>query len=327
LLDFGDVKHIIYFFKKHKNFYKFGIYMYFLWNYGQTNLQEVLKKMKDNSKSKFSKGKLAKFFDKEGFYIVLFLCVCVVAITAVWVSRSGVKETPEQNNVSDVKENTTTDNTPIKEAATVNDAKEKTPATSDSKATTTQQQDNSSNKVAASTTGISTPAKTTSVPVSFKLGDPVKDGISKGNTLRDYSPEEPVCFEYPNYEWRTHAGLDVKGAEGTEVFASADGKVVDVRDDNDSAGGLGWTVVIDHNNGYQTVYSNLGELLDVSKNQTVKKGQKIGSIGSTSIYEMDAVAASSDEPLLSHLHFEVLKKGNDNTYSNVDPKQYLTMQN
>jgi murein DD-endopeptidase MepM/ murein hydrolase activator NlpD len=71
----------------------------------------------------------------------------------------------------------------------------------------------------------------------------------------------------------------------------------------------------------------LAELLDVSKGQTVKKGQKIGTVGATSIYEMDAVAASSDEPLLSHLHFEVLKKGTDNTYSKVDPIKYLTMQN
>lgn len=283
--------------------------------------------MKDNSKSKFSKGKLAKFFDKEGFYIVLFLCVCVVAITAVWVSRSGVKETPEPNNVSEVKENQPAESTPDKEASTINNGKDKTTAANDNSSTAAQKQENSNSKIAATTTGISTPAKSTSVPTSFKIGDPLKDGISKENTLRDYSPEEPVCFEYPNYEWRTHEGLDVKTAEGTDVFAVADGKVVEIRDDNEFAGGLGQTVVIDHNNGYKTVYSNLSELLEISKNQTVKKGQKIGTVGATSIYEMDAVTVSSEEPLLSHLHFEVMKKGTDNTYSKVDPKQYLTMQN
>jgi murein DD-endopeptidase MepM/ murein hydrolase activator NlpD len=211
--------------------------MYFICNYGQTNLQEVLKKMKDNSKSKFSKGKLAKFFDKEGFYIVLFLCVCVVAITAVWVSRSGVKETPEPNKISDVKENPAPDNTPIKEAATVNDAKDKTQGAKDNKDNTAQNNGSSDAKIAASTSGTSTPAKTTSVPASFKLGDPLKDGISKKSILRDYSPEEPVFFEYPNYEWRTHDGLDVKIPEGAEVFAAFDGKVVEVRNDNESSGG------------------------------------------------------------------------------------------
>jgi murein DD-endopeptidase MepM/ murein hydrolase activator NlpD len=74
------------------------------------------------------------------------------------------------------------------------------------------------------------------------------------------------------------------------------------------------------------VYSNLAELLDVSKDQAVKKGQKIGTVGTTTIYEVDTIAASSNEPLLSHLHFEVLKKGTGNTYSKVDPKQYLSMQ-
>ena len=39
---------------------------------------------------RFSKEKLAKFFDKEGFYVVVFLCVAIIATTAVYVTRNNM---------------------------------------------------------------------------------------------------------------------------------------------------------------------------------------------------------------------------------------------
>lgn len=281
--------------------------------------------MKDNNKSRFSKEKLSKFFDKEGFYIILFLCVCVVAITAVWVSRSGVKDNTNPDT-SSVKENQTTVNTPAKDAIKSNDEKGQANTANNTKTSTPQSQSSPGSKPTSSSTAAGTTSKTASVPSTFKLDSPFKNGVVKEGIMRDYSPEDPVCFEYPNYEWRTHAGLDLKTTEGTEVLAAADGKVVDIRDDNELPGGLGWTVVVDHNNGYRTVYANLGESLSVKKNQTVKKGERLGVVGSTSIYEMDSTATLSGEPALSHLHFEVLKL-NSKTYNSVDPKQNLTMQN
>ncbi len=69
--------------------------MYFLLSTGQTKKKEVLiwKKKPSNKKS--------NFFKKEGFYVVLFLCLCIVAaIAAISVkSNSHVKKEPIENKV------------------------------------------------------------------------------------------------------------------------------------------------------------------------------------------------------------------------------------
>lgn len=72
---------------------------------------------------------------------------------------------------------------------------------------------------------------------------------------------------------------------------------------------IGLTVVIEHNNGYSTVYSNLLTAEFVTVGESVKKGQTIGTVGNTATFEI------SDEP---HLHFEILK---DNVQ--IDPNMYI----
>lgn len=279
--------------------------------------------MKSNFRTKFSKEKLAKFFDKEGFYIVLFLCVCIVAITAVWVSRTGVKEN-EKQNIGDLNGNQTAETTPSKEASNSSDTDNKISAVDDAKVSKPVVQDTSVSKNANSgNTTAGTSAKVTTASKNFKLGSPIKEGVAYENIFRDYSPNDLVCFQYLN-EWRTHGGIDVKAAEGTEVLAAGDGKVIDVK--NDSTNGLGWVVTVDHNNGYRTIYANLGEVLGVNKNQTVKKGQKIGVVGNTSIYEKDSYGgAEADNKGVGHLHFEVSKMVSGK-YESSDPKEYLTLQ-
>lgn len=264
-------------------------------------------------KSKFSKERVSKFFDKEGFYIVLFLCVCIVAITAVWVSRNGVKNDNSQN-LGGVKENKTEVSTPSKETSTQNNANQEPKLTVTEQAKVSKEQGKGTEP--KKETKI-TPTKASTVPSSIALDSPIKDGLLEANILRDYSPTELICFKNLN-EWRTHPGIDIKASEGAEVLAVYSGKVIDVRNDNS----LGWTVVVDHNNGYKSIYANLDEVTDVKKNQSLKKGQKIGIVGKSSLTEY---TASDEGDTVSHLHFELLKKG-AKTYENVDPKKYLTMQ-
>ena len=80
---------------------------------------------------------------------------------------------------------------------------------------------------------------------------------------------------------------------GTSIFAAAGGTVI-VSGWN--SGGYGNYVVIDHGGGITTLYAHCSSL-NVSKGQTVSKGQVIARVGSTGI---------STGP---HLHFEVLKNG------------------
>ncbi|MBP6884962.1 MAG: M23 family metallopeptidase, partial [Candidatus Pacebacteria bacterium] len=60
--------------------------------------------------------------------------------------------------------------------------------------------------------------------------------------------------------------------------------------------GYGCHVIIDHGNGFQTLYGHLSRI-DVNAGQNVGQGEKIGTLGST---------GRSTGP---HLHFEIRKGG------------------
>mgnify|MGYP001111006607 FL=1 len=106
-------------------------------------------------------------------------------------------------------------------------------------------------------------------------------------------------------DWRTHDGIDISAVQGTTVLAASSGTVSSVTDDPL----MGTTVVINHDGGYQTTYSNLQARPNVEAGETVSAGQIIGAVGRT------AAAESAQGP---HLHFSVTKDG-----SPVDPNEYL----
>ena len=106
-------------------------------------------------------------------------------------------------------------------------------------------------------------------------------------------------------DWRTHDGIDISAVQGTTVLAASSGTVSSVTDDPL----MGTTVVINHDGGYQTTYSNLQARPNVEAGETVPAGQIIGAVGRT------AAAESAQGP---HLHFSVTKDG-----SPVDPNEYL----
>lgn len=90
----------------------------------------------------------------------------------------------------------------------------------------------------------------------------------------------------------SHDGFDIAAASGTTVVASADGKVRQA----DYASSPGNRIVIDHAGGWETRYLHLSSK-SVKTGQTVKKGQKIGTVGSTG----NSTGA--------HLHFQVERNG------------------
>lgn len=87
----------------------------------------------------------------------------------------------------------------------------------------------------------------------------------------------------------THNGMDLLGATGTDVMATAEGIV---KETQRSKRGSGNSIVIDHQNGYVTTYSHLGDIL-VRKGQKVKQGDVIGRIG---------LSGMSFAP---HLHYQI----------------------
>jgi murein DD-endopeptidase MepM/ murein hydrolase activator NlpD len=99
-----------------------------------------------------------------------------------------------------------------------------------------------------------------------------------------------------------HLGVDIANNTGTPVYAADDGYVMLAGLDT---WGYGLQIVLNHGNGYKTRYAHLSKIL-VKGGQIVKRGEKIGLVGST---------GRSTGP---HLHFEVIK--ND---VRVDPVLYL----
>ena len=99
-----------------------------------------------------------------------------------------------------------------------------------------------------------------------------------------------------------HTGLDIANYLGTPIYAAQSGKVTFTG----WRGNYGRTVIIDHLNGYKTLYGHNRKII-VKSGQIVKTGQLISQMGST---------GRSTGP---HLHFEV-------HYNNkvVNPLEYIS---
>lgn len=96
-----------------------------------------------------------------------------------------------------------------------------------------------------------------------------------------------------NDYWSGHLGIDIAAGQGAPVYAADSGVVVFA---GPALGGYGNMVMIDHGNGYQTLYAHLSSV-SVSCGRSVGQGGTIGYAGST---------GNSTGP---HLHFEVRYMG------------------
>jgi murein DD-endopeptidase MepM/ murein hydrolase activator NlpD len=94
--------------------------------------------------------------------------------------------------------------------------------------------------------------------------------------------------------WSGHLGIDIAGTEGSPVYA-ADSGVVTLATGGWN-GGYGNVIMIDHGNGYATLYAHLSQI-NVAVCQSVGAGQTIGAIGNTG------------NSFGAHLHFEVRQNG------------------
>ncbi|MCL2579292.1 MAG: M23 family metallopeptidase [Oscillospiraceae bacterium] len=99
-----------------------------------------------------------------------------------------------------------------------------------------------------------------------------------------------------------HTGVDIPRPAGTPIFASAAGTVVRVVH---GRVGYGHYVVIDHHNGYTTLYAH-ASAIHVSVGQRVNQGDVIASVGRTG------------NSTGNHLHFEVRRHGQI-----MNPAHYL----
>lgn len=121
---------------------------------------------------------------------------------------------------------------------------------------------------------------------------PVKGQISSPFGMR----KDPI-----DGEKKFHYGLDIAAPYKSEIVAAESGRVVF----SDSKGNFGNMVVVDHGNGFNTLYAHTDKNL-VKTGERVKKGEPIALVGSS---------GRSTGP---HLHFEVRKNG-----QSINPAKYI----
>ena len=126
-----------------------------------------------------------------------------------------------------------------------------------------------------------------------------------GDIITEFAKDKLVFSETLD-EWVTHDGIDILSDEASPVKASADGVIESIKMDPR----YGNTIIIKHDNGYKTVYSNLSTLDLVYAGKKVVNGEIISGVANGFGFE------SKMKP---HIHFEVWKDGNC-----VSPLEFLS---
>lgn len=210
-----------------------------------------------------------KLLEKDGFYLALFVCICLVAIGGVWFTKNNVEElTSNDLFVNKTNENVKKDDDEVHLI-------EKETNEDDSIATSTESKDNLAQAKKKQENKIS--------KLSF-LGTEV---------IREYSETKPSYSKTLDL-WEVHKGIDISAEKGYEVKSLLTGKVVNVFKDDKH----GISVKVESDNNVVVVYSNLDEKTNVKKGQEIVEGQVLGTVGHTTSVE-------SEES--THIHVEAFK--------------------
>lgn len=280
--------------------------------------------------------KLKGFFKESGFYILIVVGLCILAVGAVYFTTNHLISTPEEEPEELVQEPEDNkeiviledETDPYEESAIEQlqnpdrpwDYQEATDNPDTEGDLTAQTADEPEVETAAKPTAA--PTKAPSKPKKAEA-DTVEDskevinlfGVKpsfmmpvEGKIAMDYAMDK-LLYSKTLDEWRVHTGIDIEAPRGEAVKAAADGYIKEIKEDPC----YGITITLDHENGYKSIYSNLASSSMVSVNQKVKAGDAISSVGNTAIFEC------MDPP---HLHYEVYRDD-----KLIDPKTLLPVPN
>ncbi|MDK2917566.1 MAG: hypothetical protein PWQ37_299 [Candidatus Petromonas sp.] len=290
---------------------------------------------KNNAFKKIQEEGLKGLLHKEGFYIIMFLAVCIVGTTAVWVAKSNIDRlakddlknqseiAKEDAEIIDIGEDEM--NKQMSDIIIVDEAdkveKQETSSTETAVGTDGNDEEKPNNESAKSNKGKTlvqrqtkkTDTKQSNLAQNNEAGGaieasststmammwPVKGELGMGYAI------ETLTYSKTLEHFTTHHGIDIMAEENTPVRAALDGEVVEVLTDSR----LGITISLKHKNGLLTRYSNLCTDEMVKVGDKVTQGQTISGVGTSSIFE------AGEDP---HLHFEVLKDG-----QNLNPLEYM----
>lgn len=199
-------------------------------------------------KNKSSKlGKIKNLLKKEAFYVVLFICICVLG-TAIAISAKMAQNRQEQLATEKAESTEVNVNENMENAEQVKKEEVKKESTTKS---------NNNSKAVSNTTQT----------IEFK--NPLD-----GEVLRKFNKK---VVRIDSETFRTINGIDIKAKSGAEVKASAEGVVDEVGTSAD----MGSYVLIKHANGYKSIYGNLEKNSSVKKGDKIKVGDLIGKVGAS----------------------------------------------
>ncbi|MGM9921619.1 MAG: peptidoglycan DD-metalloendopeptidase family protein [Bhargavaea sp.] len=122
-------------------------------------------------------------------------------------------------------------------------------------------------------------------------GTKAVEGVSTGKFI--WPAQGGYISSQKGQRWgRQHNGIDIARPKGKAILSADAGTVTETG----PLGGFGNRVVVDHGNGYTTLYAHLASI-SVKPGQKLAQGQKLGVMGSTG------------NSTGVHLHFEVRKNG------------------
>ena len=241
--------------------------------------------------------RLADFISGKGFYLVVLLCVAAIGVSGYYLmwTLGGLSETLSS---------------PVAAATQVAEVSPRPAPTPYVDPEDLEEQRNvlESEGMPVAPTPIPTP---TPMPTPTPAPAPTQKPVARvftwpvdGAVIAPFSVEV-LAYDETMRDWRTHSGIDIAAEVGTQVQAVAAGTVAQLYEDDL----MGVTVVLDHGEGLQSIYSNLGETMVVQVGDAVQTGDVIGTVGET------AVAESGRPP---HLHLAMSE--NDVP---VNPEEFL----
>ena len=249
------------------------------------------------SNSPYEKGKFAKFVSSRGFYAAIAVCLAGAGI-ATWIAVERTIADIENSNIQIVeseakhwelpipveaeKAETKKHDIPVENKSPQPSSSTSTPSVSSVPPVTASSRPAESAETSKPSGERQQLAKLSySLPVKGDIINPFSEGaLVKNITLRD---------------WRTHDGIDIACEKGTEVIASAEGVVLEVKHDVL----WGTTVTIEHIDGRQTIYMGLSDVIPVTQGENVMAKQVIG--------KAEGIPCEASDGC--HLHFALKENG------------------
>lgn len=276
------------------------------------------------------KKKFLKIIKENGFLLFLFMCVCLVAASTIFVVTREVDK-PKDNEELIILEDNEIDRSvsqneldldgiptdkDSKEDVLETITKEEVSHAKDDKTESQEGLEEETKNDVLGEDGVEEVFSDNEVDEDEDIEfienyeeEPVKTGKEfirpvEGEVITVFTTDGLIYSETLD-EWRGHSGIDIRADTGTKVKAPKEGTIKKVEEDEL----WGITIVIDHGNGLETKYANLGTKDMVQEGVQVKQGDYIGTVGKTASIEM---------LMDSHLHFEVIKDG-----KLVDPRSIM----